>query len=81
MLPFHKAAAYFNLGKDLAQWRAWLATGGHAICVVGYRKDGRFIIRNSWDTGWGDKGFAYPSEGCINGAFFPERFAVTLRVR
>ena len=31
-------------------------SGGHAVAVVGYNKDG-FIIRNSWGTRWGDKGY------------------------
>lgn len=35
--------------------------GGHCICFVGYTSDNRVIIRNSWGTGWGDKGFAYAS--------------------
>jgi hypothetical protein len=35
--------------------------GGHCICFVGYTEDNRIIIRNSWGTGWGDKGFAYAS--------------------
>jgi hypothetical protein len=71
-----KVLAYFNLAKNLNQWRSWLAAngpimaglnvdatwdnarltqgkldhfqpntvrGGHAICVVGYTQDGRFI--------------------------------------
>lgn len=33
--------------------------GGHAICVVGYRPDGSFIVRNSWSEDWGDKGYFY----------------------
>lgn len=33
--------------------------GGHAICVVGYEADGRFIVRNSWGTGWGINGTGY----------------------
>jgi len=32
--------------------------GGHAVTVVGYLKDS-FIIRNSWSSGWGDKGYTY----------------------
>jgi C1A family cysteine protease len=40
--------------------------GGHCVAIVGYKdpvekggrkKDGYFIIQNSWGTGWGDGGF------------------------
>lgn len=106
-----KIASYFNLQKNLPNWRKWLATrgpllvaltvdstwdqatttggkldvfkpntarGGHAVAVVGYRSDGRFIVRNSWGTGWGDKGFGYPSEAYINAAFWNESYGITL---
>ena len=106
-----RIASYFNLQKNLGNWRSWLATqgpilvglnvdatwdnatathgkldafqpgtvrGGHAPCVVGYTADGRFIIRNSWGTNWGDNGFAYASEAYINAAFFNESYGVTL---
>lgn len=41
--------------------------GGHAVCIVGYddtlpvpgRSNGRFIVRNSWGTNWGDNGYFY----------------------
>lgn len=52
--------------------------GGHAVTAVGYRNDGRIIIRNSWGTGWGDKGYAYASEAYIAAAFFNESYGVTL---
>jgi C1A family cysteine protease len=52
--------------------------GGHAISVVGYLADGRFIIRNSWGTGWGDKGFGYASPAYISAAFFDESYGVTV---
>jgi C1A family cysteine protease len=52
--------------------------GGHAICVVGYRADGRFIVRNSWGTAWGDKGFAYVKPSYITAGFFDESYGVTL---
>jgi len=32
--------------------------GGHAAMVVGYNdSQKRFIVRNSWDTDWGQKGY------------------------
>jgi len=105
-----RAASYFNLGKNLSQWRTWLASngpilaglnvddtwnnatktkgnldafqpttirGGHAVCIVGYTND-RFIVRNSWGTGWGDGGFAYASDQYVLAAFFPESYGTTL---
>ena len=52
--------------------------GGHAICIVGYRTDGRFIVRNSWGTSWGDQGFGYLKPSYIQAAFFDESYRVTL---
>lgn len=51
--------------------------GGHAVCLVGYTVD-RFIVRNSWGTEWGDRGFGYASLAYINDAFFPEAYGMTL---
>ncbi len=106
-----KVSAYFNLQKNLANWKTWLATtgpilsafnvdsswdnaaanngnidvfhadtvrGGHAVCIVGYRADGRFIVRNSWGTTWGDKGFGYLHPDYIAAAFYNESYGVTL---
>jgi C1A family cysteine protease len=106
-----RAASYFNLRKNMAQWKSWLASngpilvalnvdatwenatatagvletfkpdtvrGGHAVCLVGYTRVGRFIVRNSWGTGWGDKGFAYATPAYINAAFFNESYGITL---
>jgi hypothetical protein len=42
--------------------------GGHAVAIVGYRP-GRFIVRNSWGTDWGDGGFAYASAAYAQEAF------------
>lgn len=34
--------------------------GGHCVVLVGYDDvNQRFIVRNSWGTGWGDKGYCY----------------------
>jgi C1A family cysteine protease len=52
--------------------------GGHAVTVVGYTAAGRFIIRNSWGTGWGDKGFGYATTAYIAAGFFDEAYGVTL---
>jgi hypothetical protein len=52
--------------------------GGHCISIVGYRADGRFIVRNSWGTSWGDKGFGYASQAYIQAAFFNEAYGVKL---
>jgi C1A family cysteine protease len=106
-----KIASYFNLHRDLNQWKSWLAShgpilaalsvdktwdnakntggnidvfqpntvrGGHAIAVVGYTAAGRFIVRNSWGTGWGDQGFGYVSAAYIAAGFFDESYGVSL---
>ncbi len=52
------------------------ADGGHAVAIVGYRA-GVFIVRNSWGTGWGDKGFAYASDAYAKEAF-TEAYGVVL---
>lgn len=52
--------------------------GGHAVTLVGYREDGRFIVRNSWGSGWGDGGFAYAGCAYIEQAFFDESYGVTI---
>ncbi len=106
-----KIASYFNMRRDLNQWKSWLAShgpilvalnvdrswdnatatggnidvfmpntarGGHAVAVVGYTASGRFIIRNSWGTGWGDKGFGYVTPAYIQAGFFDESYGVTI---
>jgi hypothetical protein len=106
-----RIVSYFNLGKNLSQWKSWLSEhgpilvglsvdrtwdqatltggnldtfvpntvrGGHAVSLVGYTAAGRFICRNSWGTGWGDKGFAYASPAYIAAAFFNESYGVTV---
>ncbi len=51
--------------------------GGHAVCIVGYKADGGFIVRNSWGAEWGDKGFAYASASYAQDAF-TEAYGVIL---
>lgn len=50
--------------------------GGHAVALVGYTPE-RFIVRNSWGTGWGDGGFGYASLGYAQEAF-TEAYGVSL---
>jgi C1A family cysteine protease len=65
-------------GGKIDTFDANTVRGGHAVSVVGYRSDGRFIVRNSWGTTWGDKGFGYVSPGYIAASFFPEAYGATL---
>jgi len=53
---------------NLDDYKADAVHGGHAVAIVGY-KPGRFIVRNSWGTTWGDKGFAYASLAYAQEAF------------
>jgi C1A family cysteine protease len=50
--------------------------GGHAVSIVGYTAD-RFIVRNSWGTTWGDKGFGYASLAYAQDAF-TEAYGITI---
>jgi hypothetical protein len=56
-----------NAGK-LDTYQPRTKRGGHAVALVGYTPD-RFIVRNSWGTGWGDKGFAHASLAYAQDAF------------
>ena len=47
-----------TLGGHLDVYQPNTVRGGHAVCLVGYTRD-YFIVRNSWGTTWGDRGFAY----------------------
>jgi hypothetical protein len=55
-------------GGRLDFYQAATAGGGHAVALVGYTAD-RFIVRNSWGTGWGDGGFGYASLAYAQTAF------------
>lgn len=45
--------------------------GGHAVVVVGYdNATRRFLMRNSWGTGWGSAGyFTFPYEFLLNPSY------------
>jgi C1A family cysteine protease len=60
-------AATDNSG-NMDEYDADHTRGGHCVAIVGYKRD-RFIVRNSWGTSWGDKGFAYASLNYAQAAF------------
>lgn len=53
--------------------------GGHAVVVVGYSDEHhQFIMRNSWGTSWGDKGYFYiPYEYLTNTELGTDYWVVT----
>jgi papain like protease len=55
-------ASWNNIKPDgqLRKYDKKNAHGGHAVSIVGYTPT-HFIIRNSWGTGWGHRGFAFAS--------------------
>ncbi len=55
-------------GGNLDDYKRETTRGGHAVAVIGYAP-GRFIVRNSWGTSWGDKGYAYASLAYAQSAF------------
>ena len=52
-LPVYNEGKYFWRNDNGERFR-----GGHAISIVGYDADG-LIIRNSWGTSFGDKGYTH----------------------
>lgn len=50
--------------------------GGHAVALVAYTSR-YFIVRNSWGTTWGDRGFAYAWDAYA-GRAFTEAYGVVL---
>lgn len=72
-------ATWDNAGSthgELDVYQAGTTRGGHAVALVGYTPD-RFIVRNSWGTTWGDKGFGYASIEYAEAAF-TEAYGVSL---
>lgn len=61
---------WYEVGPDgnLDEYDESSAEGGHAVTLVGYTPD-RLIVRNSWGTGWGNRGFAYASLEYAKAAF------------
>jgi hypothetical protein len=62
--------AWNNIKSDghLRTYDKRRSAGGHAVSIVGYTPT-HFIIRNSWGSRWGHKGFAYASYEYARDAF------------
>lgn len=54
--------------------------GGHCMrCVGNHDASRRFIVRNSWGTGWGDGGYCYmPYEYLLNPNLCDDRWTIRL---
>jgi len=49
--------SFINTGSDgIVQFPSGAYKGGHAVLVIGYNKLG-LIVKNSWSTKWGNKGY------------------------
>ena len=61
--------SWYDIARNgkLEQYGKASPEDGYAISIVGYTKD-YFIVRNSWGTQWGDKGFAYASNAYVQAA-------------
>ena len=61
-VALHGGSKYFQLYKGgILQNKKWGNTLDHAVVVVGYGTDEKkgdyWIVRNSWGTSWGEKGY------------------------
>jgi len=55
--------------------------GGHAVMAIGYDDDAKMlIVRNSWGTGWGDKGYFYMPYDFVGNTNFSDDFWTLRRV-
>ncbi|MDE6738939.1 MAG: hypothetical protein K2K07_07585, partial [Lachnospiraceae bacterium] len=74
MWAYYDATQYYNAATHAYYNNVSKNTGNHAIMVVGWddnysknnfnthpKNDGAWIVRNSWGTGWGEKGYFYIS--------------------
>jgi hypothetical protein len=80
-LSMNIGSTWFTVNGDtIADWTAAQVEGGHAIVLAGVRhKNGQrqFLVHNSWGSDWGDKGYAWISEGTIT-SFIKQAYKVTV---
>ena len=61
----YKSGVFSNCAKGL----------NHAVLLVGYNTDDSWIVKNSWGTTWGEKGFMTLSPGNTCGIISHAGFA------
>jgi len=79
-VSMNTGAAFSDVGRDgvfNAAEAPWGRHGRHAMLIVGYTGN-FFILKNSWGTDWGDKGYAYVPKNVL-AASDPEFVAVLLK--
>lgn len=55
-----EAVAVARTGRVPMPGRSDYLLGGHAVLIVGFNEaTQQFIVRNSWGTSWGDRGYFY----------------------
>lgn len=66
---FRVYPSFSNYKKGLYRpFAGEILRGGHAVLVVGYSdKIGGFLVKNSWGTSWGDKGFFWIAYDQVDG--------------
>lgn len=56
--------------------------GGHCVVIVGYNKEtDRFVIRNSWGTGWGQKGYFTMPASYVTNPYLASDFWVVTKLQ
>lgn len=79
-VSMNTGAAFSDVGRDgvfNAAEAPWGRHGRHAMLVVGYTGN-FFILKNSWGTDWGDKGYCYVPKNVLM-ASDPEFVAVLIK--
>ena len=79
-VSMNTGAAFSDVGRDgvfNAAEAPWGRHGRHAMLIVGYTGN-FFILKNSWGTDWGDKGYAYVPKNVL-AASDPEFVALLLK--
>lgn len=59
---------FFSYHSGVYSYVSGAYEGGHAILIVGWNDaDGAFIVKNSWDTDWGESGYFRIAYGELTG--------------